>query len=183
MSRKDRQMSKKQSTNKHDTRLVKRALLVARVSSERQRDNYSPETQLDAMREYARHNDFTELIEVNDVISGTVPIYDRPGGREIYNAIQAKTVDAVIFYTFDRASRDDDAIDFMIVRRDLRQAGIELHIVKEGGLLGDDFVSGLLAYLGVTRGGQERKAILERVKRGRDKKAKSGKVVGCGKPP
>lgn len=157
--------------------MTTRAAIVARVSSKGQADNFSPETQIRGMREYAERNGFSEVLELRDVCSGTVPIYERPGGNQLYHAIKARSIDAVIFYTFDRASRDEYAIDFMILQRDLAQAGIELHMTDTGKISDDPF-SRIMAFMGIAQAGAERKKILERTQRGRRESARLGAELG-----
>ncbi len=150
--------------------MTKRAVLVARVSTKKQKDNYSSDTQIKRMGEYAASLGFSETIEIKDVCSGTVPIYERPEGRRLYQLIKARSIDAVIFYTFDRASREEYGIDFLILQRDLAQSGIELHITDKGKI-GDDSFSRMLSYMGITQSSDERKQIWERSMRGRRAKA------------
>jgi site-specific DNA recombinase len=159
----------------------KRALLVARVSTAKQEDNYSPETQFAAMKRYAAANGFTETREILDVCSGAIPIFDRDGGKKIYQALKARSTDAIIFYTIDRASRDEDVIDFILLKRELREAGIELHFA-DTGKSEHDSVTGIIEYIRVSEAGRERKKIVERTTRGKRAKAASGKWVGDGHP-
>ena len=77
--------------------MSKSALLVARVSTDTQAKNgYSLSTQLVGMREYAARFGWQVAGEITDDCSGTIPIFDRPGGKEVYRAIQARSVDVVI---------------------------------------------------------------------------------------
>jgi site-specific DNA recombinase len=95
----------------------KLAVLVARVSTRRQaREGFSLETQLEKCREYAKQNGFRVLVELQDVISGTVPIADRPAGRELYRLIEARRIDVVIFYTNDRTARDNFSIEYLLLK-------------------------------------------------------------------
>src|SRR4051812_24437307 len=107
--------------------MTKRALLVARVSTAGQEDNYSSETQFDAMQKYASNMSVDVAGQILDICSGAVPIFDRPGGQQILAAIKTRAIDIIIFYTIDRASRDEDVIDFIMLKRELREANIELH--------------------------------------------------------
>ena len=127
--------------------MAKLALLVARVSTVAQEDNYSPDTQFAGMRKYAAVIGAEITAEILDVCSGTVPIFDRPGGKQILKAINARSVDTVIFYTIDRASRDEDVIDFIMLKRELRSASIELHFA-DTGRSDHDSVTGIIDWAG-----------------------------------
>lgn len=162
--------------------MTKRALIVARVSTARQEDGYSPETQLAAMRAYAQRAGADDVTEILDIASGAVPIFERPGGAQIYEAIKARAVDFVVFYTIDRASRDEDVIDFIMLKRELRAAGVELHFV-DTGKSEHDSVTGIIEYIRVSEAGRERKKITERTMRGKRGKAEAGQWVGGSHPP
>lgn len=163
--------------------MTKRALLVARVSTETQaKFGYSLQTQLVAMRNYAEAHAFEVAGEITDDCSGTIPMYERPGGRKVYHAIKRKEIDALIFYTIDRASRDEDVIDFLLLKRDLREAGIELHFA-DTGKSDHDSVNGIIEYIRVSEAGRERSKIVERNTRGKRAKADAGKWVGAGLVP
>ncbi len=162
--------------------MAKLALLVARVSTVGQEDNYSPETQFAGMRKYAAAIGAEIASEILDVCSGAVPIFDRPGGKLILTAINARSVDTVIFYTIDRASRDEDVIDFIMLKRELRAASIELHFA-DTGRSDHDSVTGIIEYIRVSEAGRERKKIIERTMRGKQAKAASGQWVGNSHPP
>lgn len=158
----------------------RRALLVARVSTDAQfKHGYSVPTQLDGMRRYSAAQHMGVVDELVDDCSGTIPMYDRPGGRRVYEAIRSRAIDALVFYTIDRASRDEDVIDFLLLRRELRNTGIELHFA-DTGRSGDDSITALIEYLKVSEAGRELKKIVERTSRGRIAKAAAGKWVGAG---
>jgi len=163
--------------------MTKRALLVARVSTDPQaKFGYSLPTQLEAMRKYTLSYAMEIAGEVTNDCSGSIPIYDRPGGKQIYRAIKARAVDALVFYTIDRASRDEDVLDFIILKRDLREAEIELHFC-DTGKSEHDSVTGIIEYIRVSEAGRERKKIIERTQRGKHAKAEAGKWVGNTHPP
>jgi site-specific DNA recombinase len=162
---------------------TKRALLVARVSTNKQAEfGYSVPTQLEGMRAYSRAHSLASAGELVDECSGTIPMYDRPGGRQVYEAIRAGSIDALVFYTIDRASRDEDVIDFLLLKRELRNTGIELHFA-DTGLSQNDSISTAFEYLKVSEAGRELKKIVERTSRGRRAKAAEGKWVGAGQVP
>ena len=113
--------------------MIKSAILYGRVSTETQMEHgYSLPMQLQAMKEYTTRNGFQVVDEIQDDCSGSIPFKDRPGGAMFYKRIAQTDIHAVIISELDRASRDKYAvpIEFMIFRRDLEYAGVELHFVK-----------------------------------------------------
>ncbi len=114
--------------------MTMRAVLVARVSTPLQAEQgRSIESQFEAMRQYAARIGATVIDELEDDISGVVPIRERKGGQALYRYIDRRECDAVIFYTIDRITRDEDLIEINVLRRDCRNAGIELHYAADGG--------------------------------------------------
>jgi len=118
-----------------------------------------------------------------DDISGTVPVRQRPGGKQLYTYIDNRLADAVVFYTVDRVTRDDDLIEINVIRRDIRDAGMELHYANDGGKSDLSTMGGMIDTLKAAVAAEERKKIIDRNKRGRMAKAQSGRWVGEGKPP
>lgn len=118
-----------------------------------------------------------------DDISGTVPVRQRPGGKQLYTYIDNRLAEAVIFYTVDRVTRDDDLIEINVIRRDIRDAGMELHYANDGGKADLSTMGGMIDTLKAAVAAEERKKIVERNMRGRMAKAQSGRWVGEGKPP
>ena len=61
-----------------------RAALYARVSTDDQRDKQTIDNQVNALRGYAPHSGFAFVDEyLDDGISGTVPLEQRPEGRRM----------------------------------------------------------------------------------------------------
>lgn len=161
----------------------KRAALVARVSTANQAEyGYSITTQLTSMRKYATDNNFEVVAEIQDHISGTVEVRERPGGAQLYQMVEKREIDAVVFYTIDRVARDEDVVELSILRRDLRRAGIELHYC-DTGKSDDSTIGGIIEYIKASYASEERKKIIERSQRGRHAKAQAGKWVGSSHPP
>ena len=164
--------------------MSKRAAIVARVSTEGQgQKGFSIATQLEAMRAYCAAAELTVAHELQDRISGTVPLRGRPGGKELIRLIEAGEVEAVVFYAVDRVTRDDDVIELATLRRDVKRAGIELHYANEGGKTDLSTLGGIVDNVRAVVAAEERKKIIERSTRGRRGKAASGRWVGQGDTP
>lgn len=163
---------------------MKRAVICARVSTDTQADTTRGiPSQLADMRRYCVDNAMDVVAEVADDISGTTPMRERPGGAELYRLIDARAVDAVVFHTVDRIARDEDLVELPLLRRDIRQAGLELHYAQGGGLADLSTLGGMIDALRAGIAAEERKKIIERGIRGRRAKAHAGRWVGQGGAP
>jgi len=135
------------------------------------------------MQVYATSIGATVIDALEDDISGTVPLRERPGGQSLYRYIDGRACDAVVFYTVDRVTRDEDLIEINVIRRDCRKAGIELHYANDGGKADLSTWGGVIDTLKAAGAAEERKKIVERNSRGRRAKALAGQWVGVGAEP
>jgi site-specific DNA recombinase len=165
--------------------MTKRAVIYARVSTDEQADKgYSLPTQLEACEKYARANELEIVGTFNDDYTGAVPLEMRPEGRKAYDMLHNGQAEVLVAYRIDRIVRppeDGDEWDMPVLIRGLAKLGREIHTVNRGQLK-TDFASLLIAMLDARKAGEERRDIVERTTRGRNQKAKGGKVVGSGKP-
>lgn len=165
---------------------VKRALIYARVSTDEQRFNYSPETQIAACRQYAEAHGLEVVGEpLFDDYTGTVPIEARPAGRRAVELLEAGQADALVTFRMDRIARppdDGDEWEIPGLIRRLAKLGREIHTVNRGQL-GTSFAELLLAVLDARGAGEERRSLLERSKAAKRTKASRGQWVGTGAPP
>jgi site-specific DNA recombinase len=132
------------------------------------------------MRRYAAQYGFTVVAEFEEDYSGATPMRERPEGARLYELIDRGEVDVVIFYTLDRASREDEVIDLLTLKRTLKQAGIELHFC-DTGRSDDSPLGGIMDYIRGAQAAEERKKIRERSIRGLREKSKE-KWVGINAP-
>jgi len=163
--------------------MIKQAVIVARVSTHQQAEKgTSIQTQIEAGRKYAQLHHMTVVEEIIDAVSGTVPIRQRQGGQRLYTYIDNRTTNAVIFSTLDRVARDEDGIEVLTLRKDLRTAGIELHYTDTGpaDLSG---IGGLVDYFKAIGAAEERKKIAGRNMLGRWQKVLNGRYVASQKTP
>lgn len=163
-----------------------KAVLYARVSTDEQAEKgYSLQSQLSALHVYAFEHGFDVIAEFLDDFTGTVPLELRPEGKKAFQTLKNGQADVLIVYTMDRLVRppeDGDEWDTPVLIRGLAKLGKVIHTVNRGKLA-TDFASLLLAMLDAKAAGEERRKIIERTSRGKNTKAKSGKVVGCGHAP
>ncbi len=163
----------------------RRAICYARVSTDEQASNYSLTTQLEACRKYAEKSGMVIVGEFSDDYSGATPIEARPEGRKAFTMLKSSGADCLVSYAMDRIARPDedgDEWDMPLLIRGLAKLGKDLHTVERGQLK-TDFASLLLAMLDAKGAGEERRKIIERTSRGRNGKAKAGRVVGSGYAP
>jgi site-specific DNA recombinase len=159
-----------------------RAVICARVSTNRQAENNSLPSQLAEMRAYCERLGMTVVAEIVDDVSGTVPIRQRPGGTELYKFIDGRMADHVVFHTLDRVTRDEHLIEINVIRRDVDQAGLKLHYAQEGRIADMSIMGGVMDTMRAAGAAEERLKIKERSIRGRRAKATAGKWVGQGNP-
>jgi site-specific DNA recombinase len=155
----------------------KRAILYARVSTEEQvKSGYSLPQQLEALRQFAASEGYEVLEEVAD--PGRSGAYlERPGLDRVRDLVEAGGVAVVLAQDADRITRDPG-------HRALLDQEAERHGASFSALddWGDDSHEGeLLRYMKgwVSKG--ERLKTAERVRRGKQAKARKGEVVGSHK--
>jgi site-specific DNA recombinase len=119
---------------------VRRVATYERVSSEDQRERETIKTQTDEIARRLASQPGVELVGryVDDGVSGTIPIAERPDGRRLLQDAVAGRFEELWVYKVDRLGRD--AVDLLVVRRRLDALGIALVSVVEGqpDLLGYD---------------------------------------------
>ena len=93
------------STKGHTTN-QERAALSMRVSSEEQKTNDTIETQDCFLEEYCKlYGREIAKVYKDAAVSGTVPLHERPAGRELLEDAKAGKFDVVLVYKLDRVGR------------------------------------------------------------------------------
>jgi len=144
-----------------------KCVIYCRVSTDRQREAGTIESQREALLQFARINNWTVVsVEEDDGFSGTVPAWERPGMSRALRLIEGRKVDYLLVVDLDRTSRAEDPFERAIVRKALRDHGVLLATPK--GILRDitpeekltqDMLSSVASY--------ERSKTRERTVRGR----------------
>jgi site-specific DNA recombinase len=158
--------------------MAKRAVLYARVSSEKQEEGTSLDGQLARLRQRAQERGYTVVEEVREVHTGADP--NRPGLDRLRDMARAGQVDVIAVYALDRFMRD--ATQAVIVEYELEQAGavIEYMDLPDASTgLAYRLTKSMLRELAQA----ERDRIVERTNRGRRDRVKQGSVITCGRPP
>src|SRR5439155_17343963 len=87
--------------------MTKRVAIYARVSSGRQEQEQTVETQLMVTRDYCTAEGLATEEFIDEDWSGTSTLLEaRPAGAALLAAIKAKEIDTVIVYKRDRLGRD-----------------------------------------------------------------------------
>src|ERR671917_1578863 len=158
------------SSNGHGPR---QAVLYARVSTDEQaRTGYSIAQQIEALREYAGHEGYEVLEEVQDPGQSGASL-ERPGMDRVRDLVAAGGVSVVLAQDRDRLAREP-AYHYLL-RREFEEYGCRVRALNDRG---DDspegeLTDGILDQLAKF----ERAKTAERTRRGRLKKAREGKIV------
>jgi site-specific DNA recombinase len=152
--------------------MVTKVIIYCRVSTKDQADHgASLGTQLEECRKYTKEHRLHVVAEFSEDYSGTT--LNRPQFSIVLQMLEENKADGLVIYTSDRLSRN--YVDFLVLRDQFEQAGIQLHYVDRGqskagfeGLLTEGIMA-LLAH-------GEREKIIERSVRNKNKWARDGKV-------
>lgn len=147
----------KLASNPYYFKNMRISILYVRVSTLEQRTD----------RQRVNQKDYDKIIE--DKCSGTIPMFQRPGGTELLSLIEKGVVSSISVWQIDRCGRDlRDIINFLHF---VTEKKIPVHFVSQGlRTLDENGVENpiskmIISILGVL-GEMERKLILERQKEG-----------------
>jgi DNA invertase Pin-like site-specific DNA recombinase len=87
--------------------------------------------QLSRMRAAAAQHGWRVVHELEDVVTGSTPVTERPAGEEIYRRLRESSFDLLVVYDSDRVGRDQDAVVAKVFRADLRRAGVQVFSVHQ----------------------------------------------------
>jgi len=152
----------------------------ARVSTLRQaEDGESLEVQRRQVEGYALMHGLTvNEIVIEEGVSGSVPVAERPAGGALFAKLKAG--DVVIAPKLDRLFRS--ALDALTVVENLKARGVKLHLLDLGGDIAGNGLSKLFLTIAAAFAEAERDRIRERITQvKRDQKAR-GRYLG-GKVP
>lgn len=152
---------------------MKTAAAYIRVSTDDQTE-YSPSSQLEKIREYAKRNDYIlpdEYIFIDEGISGRTT--KRPAFNQMIGIAKTKPkpFDAILLWKFSRFARNrEDSIVYKSMLR--KQCGIDVISISEN--IGDDKMSVIMEamieamdeYYSINLGEEVRRGMSEKVQRG-----------------
>ena len=157
--------------------MTKVALIYARVSTQEQSKGYSLNTQVEACQRFANEHGYSVLDTFTDDYSGAA--LDRPELNRLREYINAKKVDAVIVYDIDRLARK--SVYQMLIEEEFHKSRVGIEYVL--GQYDDSDEGRLQKQIRASIAEYEKAKILERGKRGKRGKAKSGFVIVGARPP
>jgi site-specific DNA recombinase len=114
-------------------------------------------------------------IETDNGISGK-SITARPAIQRVLQAIDQRSVDAILIYKSDRLSRD--GMDSLQIEKLAIRRGVALISVTEGDLTGDSVDDGFLRYIRAGLNERERKLVSLRTKAALARKKEKGERLG-----
>jgi site-specific DNA recombinase len=165
------------TTNGHGP--ANRAILYARVSTDEQaRSGFSLAQQLEALREYAAREGYEVLEEVTDEGQSGASLA-RPGLDYVRDLAAGGGIDVVLAQDRDRFARK-------VVLNGLLEEELSKHGCRTKALndYGDDSPEGsLMRGIQTQFAEYERAKIAERTRRGKERKAREGKILRGPKPP
>lgn len=155
------------------------AILYARVSTPKQVEKgYSLDQQIECLCQYAAEHELEVLEEIRDAgYSGAT--LDRPGMDRIFAVVAGGGVDVVLAQDADRITREP--WHFGYLKAEFERYGTKLRALDDG----DDETPEGEFFAGIRRGKSkmEREYTKRRTRRGKEKKIRSGKLLGSGPPP
>ncbi len=152
---------------------AKRMVAVyCRVSSDDQRNRETIKTQIDLIKRYLKANVHLAVFKwyVDDGVSGTIPMSQRPQGKLLLADAAAGKFDAIIVVRADRLGRDE--IDLLQLYATFAQLGLDLIGVSEP--IGDRFMFSIKAVVSA----DERRKFLQRSAEGMARAAREGRYCG-----
>lgn len=155
-----------------------KAVIYARVSTDEQAARgFSLPTQIEACRQYAAQKGYQVLEVFQDDYTGTV--MDRPELNNLREFVLNHDVKIMIVYDIDRLARK--AIYQMLIEEELDKQGVRIEYVL--GQYEDTDEGRLQKQIRASIAEYEKAKFLERGKRGKFGKAKSGSVIVGARPP
>jgi len=153
------------------------AVIYSRVSTDEQARGYSLKTQIEACQLFASENGFSVLGVFSDDYTGAS--LDRPELNRLREFIRIQQVETIIVYDLDRLARK--SVYQMLLEEEFHKCGASVEYVL--GQYDDSDEGRLQKQIRASIAEYEKAKILERSKRGKRGKAKSGFVLVGARPP
>jgi len=151
-----------------------RCAIYCRVSSDRQREDRTIDSQREALEAYAKAQNWSVVaVEQDDGVSGTIEPWARPAMSRILAMVCNHSIEVLLVLDVDRVTRDSDTIAFAVFRKELREHGVQLATPK-GTMDFDSPEQRLHQDMLAAIAGYERHKIKERTSRGRARAVREG---------
>jgi site-specific DNA recombinase len=159
----------------------KLAASLNRISTDEQIDGYGLDVQEKANAQYAAELGYTipEKYIFSEQVSGTVPLWERPKQKKLYQMAMAGDVKAIFIHRLDRLGRDMWTSGQAL--SNLLKAGVSVFITEKHKQIKDSTDIEEVFYL--WKGDVDRQDIIRRLKNGRDAKVAKKKLNGNGPAP
>jgi site-specific DNA recombinase len=143
-----------------------------RVSSEDQRERETIKTQTEEIARRLATDPNLRLVHryVDDGVSGTIPLGERPAGHRLLEDAARGLFEEIWVLKLDRLGRDD--VDPLVVRRDLERLGVNIVAVLE------NIGTPLEFAIRVAFAAEERRSFLARSAAGMNRAAREGRYCG-----
>jgi site-specific DNA recombinase len=152
---------------------MKKAAIYARVSSQKQKEGETIESQISALREFANKEKYEipeNWIFLDNGISGST--LQRPALDELRDMIRIESVEAILIHAPDRLSRNYP--HQLVLLEEFRKHGVRTCFVKNPPQQGNSPEAVMMNHFQGIFAEYERALILDRSRRGRIHKAKQG---------
>jgi site-specific DNA recombinase len=156
---------------------MKRAAIYARVSTDEQAKGYSLKTQIEACEKFAASKGYQVVEVFSEDYSGAM--MDRPELDHLRERVSEGGIEIVIVYDIDRLARK--AAYQMLIEEEFEKIEIRVEYVVGGYEDSDE--GKLQKQIRALIAEYEKAKIIERMKRGKRGKAKSGYVIVGARPP
>jgi len=148
------------------------AIIYARVStSAQEREGTSLDSQLEALRSYAKKNKYSVLKSISESHTGS-DLWDRPGINQARELIRARKAEVLVCYAIDRLSRNPAHLLILLEEAERHNARIEFVTER----MEDSPEWRLIQYVKSYAAELEREKIRERCVRGKKQRALAGKL-------
>lgn len=160
--------------------IAKKVIILARVSSDEQKDNYSLPAQIRLCQEYADRNNL-EVLEIIPIVESSTK-----GTRKNFHIAiekvrkyhkQYKEPIGIVVHKVDRLQRDFDVN--MLLKEDIENGNVELHFASESLLINKESKQGeyMRWWINTIGASSYAKSLSENTKRGLMQKRKQGEFT------
>jgi site-specific DNA recombinase len=156
-----------------------RCAIYARVSTDRQRERHTIDSQLRLLPEYAKREGWEVVHLYKDDGRSGETVEARPEFTQLLEDAAKKQFDAVLVIDLDRITRSRKSAEGAVIFDHFRENGIKLATPTQGLIDLDDEDQDLLVGIKRELSKWEKRKILSRMMRGKREAAKKGKRFAC----
>lgn len=158
---------------------VIRVAIYARVSTDRQREKHTIDSQLRLLPEHAKREGWTVTEIYKDDGKSGETVEGRPDFTRLMDDAADKLFDIVLCIDLDRITRSKKSAEGAVIFDQLREYGIKLATPTQGIIDLDDEDQDLLVQIKREVAKWEKRKIVRRMTRGKREAAKKGKRFSC----